>query len=184
MEQIYENVRPKLVRLSGELAPELGEMTGTQFFPHVARHARRTVNPPPETWVAFGPSRRGYKRDAHFALCISRAGIHARIIVGHESERRAEMAKRLRQCANALVASFQGTRIARYDTWDFRDLPPKRPADRAFFESLADGLAQRAGGIDAGFGWPVGDAVNLERAELLDAYRELAPLYRVVEISG
>ena len=184
MEQIYEHVRPKLMRLGSELAADLRRVTGGEFFPHVARHARRIVNPPPETWVAFGPSAQGYKRDAHFALCISRAGVHARIIVGHESERRAEIAKRLRQCASALVASFHGTRIARYDNWDFRQLPPKVPADRALFESLADRLVKRAGGIDVGFSWPVGDAVNLERAELLDAYRELAPLYRVVQISG
>src|SRR5271170_1601702 len=71
MQQIYEHVRPKLVRLGDELAPELARRLHMEFFPHVAKHARRTVNPPPETWAAFGPSPKGYKRYGYLALCIS-----------------------------------------------------------------------------------------------------------------
>ncbi len=180
MEQIYRHIRPKLIRLGGQLAPQLGTMLRAEFFPHVARHARRTVNPPPETWVAFGTSPRGYKRDAHFALCVSRFGIHARVIVAYESDRRAEMAARLRDHAAELAKSFDRTRIERYDAWDFKRMPAKVPADRALFETLSDELKKKTGGINVGFGWPVREALALDRAELLDAYRELAPLYRVV----
>src|SRR6202011_5872269 len=115
MQEIYTRVRPKLKRLGGELAPELARRLHMEFFPHVAKHARRTVNPPPETWAAFGPSPRGYKRYGYLALCISGAGLHARAVVKSEADRRPEMARGLQSHAAQLTKSLRGTKIARYD---------------------------------------------------------------------
>jgi uncharacterized protein YktB (UPF0637 family) len=180
MQQIYARVRPRLMRLGDELAPELARRLHLEFFPHVARHARRTVNPPPETWAAFGPSPRGYKRYGYLALCISGAGLHARMVVKSEAERRPEMARGLKSNSVQLAKSLRGTRVARYEKWDFNALPAEMPADDAFFTALAEGLSKKTGGIDLGFGWNVRDALRLDRAELLDAYRELEPVYRIV----
>lgn len=180
MQQIYAHVRPKLVRLGGELAPELARKLHLEFFPHVAKHARRTVNPPPETWAAFGPSPRGYKRYGYLALCISSAGLHARVVVKAEADRRPEMARALRARGAEIARSLRGTSIARYDKWDFNTLPAAAPAGGEIFVALAEALDKKTGGIDLGFGWKVRDALRLDRAELLDAYRELEPLYRTV----
>lgn len=180
MEQIYDRVRPRLLRLGDELAPELARTQHLEFFPHVAKHARRTVNPPPETWVAFGPSPRGYKRYGYLALCISAAGLHARAVVKSEADRRGEMAKRIREHTPRLVKDFKGTRLARYDKWDFAELPAGEPASASAFGAMADALEKKTGGIDVGFGWNVRDALRLDRAEVIDAFRELAPLYRIL----
>src|SRR5437867_2307697 len=72
MAAIRTQISPKLERLGAELAPELARLTDVELFPHVARHARRTVNPPDDTWVAFGPDRRGYKKAQHFKVAVSR----------------------------------------------------------------------------------------------------------------
>src|SRR5271170_6973184 len=57
MEKIYELVRPRLIRLGTELAPELSRTLNMEFLPHVATHMRlRAANAPGETWAAFGPS--------------------------------------------------------------------------------------------------------------------------------
>jgi uncharacterized protein YktB (UPF0637 family) len=180
MQQIYAHVRPKLVRLGDELAPQLARKLHLELFPHVARHARRTVNPPPETWAAFGPSPKGYKRYGYLALCISGAGLHARVVVKSEADRRAEIARGLQSHAAQLTKSLRGTKIARYDKWEFNGLPAEAPADDALFTALAEGLGKKTGGMDLGFGWSVRDALRLDRAELLDAYRELEPVYRIV----
>jgi uncharacterized protein YktB (UPF0637 family) len=180
MQQIYAHVRPKLVRLGDELAPQLARKLHLEFFPHVARHARRTVNPPPETWAAFGPSPKGYKRYGYLAVCISGAGLHARVVVKSEADRRAEIARGLQSHAAQLTKSLRGTKIARYDKWDFNALPAEAPADDELFMALAEGLGKKTGGMDLGFGWGVRDALRLDRAELLDAYRELEPVYRIV----
>ncbi len=46
------------------------------------------------------------------------------------------------------------------------------------FTALADDLEQKTGGLDLGFGWNVSEALRLDRDEMLDAFRELEPLYR------
>lgn len=180
MQQIYAHVRPRLLRLGDELAPELARKLHLEFFPHVARHARRTVNPPPETWAAFGPSPKGYKRYVYLALCISSAGLHARVVVKSEADRRPDMARALVERGAQLAHSLRGTRIARYDKWDFTTLPGGVAADGELFNTLSGALGKKTGGIDLGFGWNVREALRLDRAELLDAYRELEPLYRTL----
>ncbi len=180
MTKIYEHIRPRLVRLGIELAPELSRKLHMEFFPHVAKHMRRTVNPPDETWVAFGPSARGYKRYAYLALCISGAGIHARAVVKSEADNRPEMARLVKSKSADLGKSFRGARIQQYQNWDCQTLPDSSAAGADFFDGLGDALARKTGGIDVGFGWPVRDALKVDRAEVLDAYRELEPLYRVI----
>ena len=180
MGKIYERVRPRLLSLGDELAPALSRKLKMEFFPHVAKHARRTVNPPDETWAAFGPSAKGYKRYGYLALCISGAGVHARAVVKSEADRRPEMARKLKASAEDLARSFRGTKVERYEKWDFKRLPERTPADPQFFVETAERLEKKTGGIDLGFGWGVRDALRLDREELLDAWRELAPLYRIL----
>ena len=52
------------------------------------------------------------------------------------------------------------------------------------FTTLAATLDQRSGGADLGFGWNVRDALRLDRAELIEAFRELEPLYRIFALTG
>ena len=177
---LYEHVRPRLVKLGFELAPELSRKLHLESFPHVARHARRTVNPPAETWAAFGPSPKGYKRYGYLALCISQAGLHARAVVKSEADHRPEMGAKIRAKASELAKSFRGAKIAHYERWDFRNLPATVAAEPNFFEAIADALDHKTGVLDVGFGWKVRDALHLERAELLEAFAELEPLYRIL----
>jgi hypothetical protein len=179
MEELYAHVRPKLLRLGNELAPELARKLHLEFFPHVAKHARRTVNPPPETWCAFGPSQRGYKRYGYLALCISSIGLHARLVVKPEADNRPRIAEGIKRKAAELGRSFKGVKLGRYQGWNFQDLPEPVAGDEKLWAELADALGKKAGGIDIGFGWKTRAAVRLDRGELLDAYRELEPLYRI-----
>ena len=179
MGEIYARIRPRLIRLGDEIAPELARKLHLEVFPHVARHARHTVNPPPETWCAFGPSARGYKRFGYLALCISGAGIHARAVVKSEADNRAQMAAAIRRKAAELSRSLKGTRIGRYDGWDSVNLPAEVVASDEFWNDRALALDKKTGGLDVGFGWKARDAIWLDRGELLDAFRELEPLYRI-----
>jgi uncharacterized protein YktB (UPF0637 family) len=180
MEKIYEHIRPRLSRLGSELAPELSRNLRMEFLPHVATHMRLRAIPPNETWAAFGPSQTGYKRYAHLALCVSRAGIHARAVVKPEADKRPEMGQAIKAKSAELERSFRGTKIQQYHNWNCREMPDSRPADTDFFDALGAALAKKNGAIDVGFGWPVHDALTLDRAELVDAFRELEPLYRVL----
>jgi uncharacterized protein YktB (UPF0637 family) len=180
MQQIYAHVRPKLLRLGDQLAPALARRLHMEFFPHVAKHARRTINPPPETWAAFGPSPKGYKRFGYLALCVSQVGIHARAVVKSEADRRPEIGRLLKRRTAQLVRDYNGTALARYDKWDCREIPPEGPADAEFFSALAQNLEKKFGGIDVGIGWNVDQALQTDREEVIDAFCELEPLYRVL----
>ncbi len=178
MAQLYATVRPKLLRLGDELAPELARKLRLEFFPHVAKHARRTVNPPPETWCAFGPSAKGYKRYPYLGLCISRFGLHARVGVKSEADHRAQMSAVLAHRAAELTRALDGTMVARYDNWNFDALPTAVRADDELWQQLAGALAKKTGGIDVGVGWPIREALKVDREEVLEGFRELEPLYR------
>lgn len=72
MAAIRTRIRPKLTSIGQELAPKLSQLVDRPLYVHVAKHARRTVNPPEDTWAAFGNNPRGYKKDVHFKFAISR----------------------------------------------------------------------------------------------------------------
>jgi uncharacterized protein YktB (UPF0637 family) len=180
LEKIYERIRPRLMRLGAELTPELSRKLQMEFFPHVAKHARRTGDPPAETWMAWGPSAKGYVGHPYLALCISGAGVHARAIVTAEAENRVEMGRALKASASALEKSFRGNKIQRYEKWDFVRLPKPVRADAELFASLGAALEKKNGTIDVGFGWTWREAMGLDVNEVIDAFGELGPLYEVL----
>jgi uncharacterized protein YktB (UPF0637 family) len=90
MAAIREEVRPKLEALGAMLLPDIERLTGGDVFAHVAKHARRTVNPPDDTWVAFGPDKRGYKKHSHFKVAISRQCVRFLYEAGPEYQDKAK----------------------------------------------------------------------------------------------
>ena len=80
MSAIKTNIHPKLDALGEQFAEYLSKQTDENFFYHVAKHARRKVNPPNDTWVAFSTNKRGYKMLPHFQIGLW--GTHAFIYFG------------------------------------------------------------------------------------------------------
>ncbi|MCS1350573.1 YktB family protein [Mechercharimyces sp. CAU 1602] len=68
MEALKAEIRPKLEAIGEVITPYLSASLGAEFTPHVAKHARRSVNPPDETWVAWSTNKRGYKSLPHFQV--------------------------------------------------------------------------------------------------------------------
>ncbi|MDU4698680.1 MAG: DUF1054 domain-containing protein, partial [Paenibacillus sp.] len=92
MEAIISNIRPKLETLGTELVPFLSALCGEEMFPHVAKHARRTVNPPNDTWVAWAASKRGYKALPHFQVGMFSTHLFIIFAVIYESPNKAVFA--------------------------------------------------------------------------------------------
>ena len=90
MEAIKTRIRPKLEAVGRELLPDVTRVGGGPAFVHVAKHARRTVNPPDDTWVAFALDKRGYKKHCHFKVAVSRSGVRFLFEAGpdHASKKR------------------------------------------------------------------------------------------------
>jgi uncharacterized protein YktB (UPF0637 family) len=68
MEAIQERIQPKFQAISDDVKSDLEILAGNEMHLHIARHARRTKNPPVDTWMAFSHNKRGYKMYPHFQI--------------------------------------------------------------------------------------------------------------------
>lgn len=93
MEALISSIRPKLEELGSYFAPTLSVLTGDEMFPHVAKHARRTINPPKDTWVAFANSKRGYKMLPHFQIGLWQTHIFVWFAVIYEAPMKSAFGK-------------------------------------------------------------------------------------------
>jgi uncharacterized protein YktB (UPF0637 family) len=95
MEALKTKLQPKLEELGQFFAPTLSTLTGEEMFAHVAKHARRTKNPPIDTWVAFANNPRGYKMLPHFEIGLWGTHLFIWLAVIYESPVRKEIGQRL-----------------------------------------------------------------------------------------
>jgi len=93
MSALIEHIRPKLHMLGDRLSPVLSELCGEDIFPHVAKHARRTINPPIDTWVAFAPNKRGYKAHPHFQIGLFGSHVFVQFAIIYESDNKTVFAE-------------------------------------------------------------------------------------------
>lgn len=68
MQAIQERIQPKFQEIGQPLTNDLSVLTGNEMYLHIAKHARRTVNPPKDTWLAIAANKRGYKQHPHFQI--------------------------------------------------------------------------------------------------------------------
>lgn len=94
MEAIIGQVRPKLELLGSALSPLLAELCAEPMYPHVAKHARRSVNPPDDTWVAWSRHPRGYKGFPHFQIGLWSTHLFIQFAIIYESANKSVFAER------------------------------------------------------------------------------------------
>ncbi|GJF87231.1 YktB family protein [Staphylococcus argenteus] len=93
MEALNEYIRPQLHQLGDYFSDFFTSQTGETFYPHVAKHARRSVNPPKDTWVAFATNKRGYKMLPHFQIGMFKDQLFVMFGIMHEAKDKASRAK-------------------------------------------------------------------------------------------
>ncbi|WP_145322904.1 YktB family protein [Paenibacillus xylanexedens] len=108
MEVLIERVRPKLEVLGTELAPYLTELCGEEMYVHVAKHARRTVNPPKDTWVSWASSKRGYKALPHFEVGMFDTHIFVIFAIIYESPNKSTFAEGLERQLDEVRSTLPG----------------------------------------------------------------------------
>ncbi len=102
MDALKESVRPKLEILGQYFQPTLSSITGDEMYIHVAKHARRTVNPPKDTWVAFANNPRGYKMLPHFQIGLWNTHLFVWFAVIYEAPQKQEIAARMLKKLNKI----------------------------------------------------------------------------------
>jgi uncharacterized protein YktB (UPF0637 family) len=184
MSEIRARIRPKLETLGQRLLPEVGRAIGTEVFAHVAKHARRTVNPPEDTWVAFAPDKRGYKKHCHFKVAISRNAVRFLFEVGPEHDDKKRWAAAWKKNAPKLGPVLNRMKGLAYFQND-DEQPASLLADFSIDElgALADEtLRTRDGQFVVGRAIPSAEAARWTEAQYrtaaLGTVRALSPLYR------
>jgi len=187
MSQIRERIRPKLETIGHSLAPAIQRTTGDETFVHVAKHARRTVNPPDDTWVAFAADRRGYKKHVHFKVAVSRHCVRFLFEVGPEHEDKRRWAAAWKKSAPRIGPVLRRVKGLAWFKNEHDETPAAAlgdltPEDLA---GLADEVIRtRDGQLVLGRAVTAEEAARWTEAQYrgaaLETFRALAPLYRLL----
>lgn len=92
MEAIQKRIQPKFKEIGQPLTSDLSVLTGTEMYLHIAKHARRTVNPPKDTWLAIAANKRGYKQHPHFQVGVFDDHVFIWLAFIYELPQKAEIA--------------------------------------------------------------------------------------------
>ncbi|MFC7681633.1 YktB family protein [Paenibacillus sp. GCM10028914] len=183
MEVLIERVRPKLETLGAEIAPYISALCGEEMFVHVAKHARRTVNPPIDTWVAWAANKRGYKALPHFEVGMFESHLFIIFAIIYESPNKTTFARNLEKEISEIQLSLPK---AYYWSTDHMSPggTPHEDMDQERFDILINKLKQvKKAEVMCGLRIPREEAAKLSGDELVEKIQEtfetLLPLYRM-----
>jgi uncharacterized protein YktB (UPF0637 family) len=184
MDALKEKIRPKLESLGQHFAPALTVLTGDEMFTHVAKHARRTKNPPNDTWVAFANNSRGYKMLPHFQIGLWNTHLFIWFAVIYESPQKQTIGRELEKNIDKVMASIPKDFVWSVDhtkpaVFNHRELSKEQLL--SFFQNLQ---TVKKAEILCGYVIDRNTAVNMKPAALLnkidDVFSRLAPLYNLI----
>lgn len=183
MEALTQIVRPKFQTLGEFFSAYFSANTGDEFFPHVAKHARRTVNPPKDSWVAFAPYKRGYKALPHFQIGLWES--HLFIVVGiiYEAPQKAEMADRLLQHIN-IFDQLSENFVISGDHMSPHAIPLSEARDEQLKQLLVRLRDVKKGEFLVGRHIPAEEAIKLSSDEFMqlaeETFDDLLPIYNLM----
>ena len=186
MGEIRARIRPKLEALGKSVAPAVARSAGGEAFAHVAKHARRTVNPPDDTWVAFGPDPRGYKKHCHFKVAVSRHCTRFLFEVGPEHGDKKRWAAAWQKSAPKIGPVLRRVKGLAWFKNEHDETPAIALGDMTSdaLGDLADEIVRRRDGqLVLGRAVAAEEAARWTEAEYrtaaLETFRVLVPLYRL-----
>lgn len=175
MQLVADTIHPKLVKLGELLQPQLSRLVSHELFPHIAQHARRTVNPPEETWVAFSPDDKSYKNYVHFALCVGAIGVQARVTAKQECKDRKIFSQHVQNAVEKLKDLKGAKEMADYNRRDGEFKPAPITDWTAFLTDTARKLKETQTVVfDVGINLPLSGDLS---SHAIQALSKLAPFY-------
>lgn len=184
MNAIKEKIRPKLESLGCNYAPSLSALTGDEIFAHVAKHARRTKNPPNDTWVAFANNPRGYKMLPHFQIGLWSTHLFIWFAIINESPFKQdygkEFEKKLEKIYDIIPGNFSwSVDHTKTDTFQHRDLSKQQL--KSFFQNLQ---TMKKAEILCGLEIDRQTAVNMNTSDIEktidEVFNKLTCLYKLI----
>jgi uncharacterized protein YktB (UPF0637 family) len=183
MEALKERIRPKLESLGQYFAPTLTTLTGDEMHIHVAKHARRTINPPKDTWVAFANNPRGYKMLPHFQIGLWNTHLFIWFAVIYEAPHKQDFAVRFTKKINKIFKE-----IPKDFVWSLDHMKPESVQHGKLTKKDLQGMFERLENIKkaeilCGYEIKREDLQHLSAEEFLKqveyVFTKVAPLYKI-----
>ena len=183
MEALKATVRPKLETLGARLAPALSVQCGEEMFAHVAKHARRTINPPQDTWVAWAANKRGYKMLPHFQVGMWETHLFVWFAVIYESPVKPGFGTRLADEAETIHTLVPDSYV-----WSFDHTKPDTVSHTSMNETKIREAAERLARVKksellCGITIDKDQVLQLDEQTLLarieETFRTVQPLYNL-----
>ncbi|MFC5557914.1 YktB family protein [Ureibacillus thermophilus] len=183
MDALKTIVRPKFQALGEYFAGYFSAKTGDEFFAHIAKHARRTINPPNDSWVAFAPYKRGYKSLPHFQIGLTNTHLFIVVAIIYEVPQKSHMANRLLKALDVFKQLPDDFVISGDHTSP--DAIPLKTAFNGDLEKLLLRLRDvKKGEFLVGRHIPREQCINLSSDEFIkmaeDTFETLFPIYNVI----
>jgi len=185
MDALKETVRPKLESLGQYFAPTLSTLTGDEMFVHVAKHARRTINPPKDTWVAFANNPRGYKMLPHFQIGLWNTHLFVWFAVIYEAPQKEAIGERFQKKVNKIYKE-----IPKDFVWSLDHTKPETHKHGQITKDLLHTYFDRLQNVKkaellSGYVIDKEEVVQLGSDGLLqkinDVFIKVAPLYKIAQ---
>lgn len=179
-------LQPKLLLLGRELSGGLSRVVGRELCSQYGKLSRRRGAAPDEAFIAFCQGTKTLRGVPYLALSITRSQLHARVAVRGDSEHASNMRRAVEREAASLARKGKPFRKLRhYFGWNYEELPEVAPAtSSAFWHEVAEELAPenptRPCGADLGIAWSREEALSLAVGDVLGAFRDIAPLYKLL----
>lgn len=185
MNAIKETIRPKLEQLGNQLTPFISVLAEEEIYYHVAKHARRTVNPPKDTWVAWSTSKRGYKALPHFQVGLWSTHLFIWFAMIYEAPNKSMYGKQLVEHADAIIHQ-----IPKDFVWSVDHTKPEginhQLINKEELERISEELIRiKKSELLCGFHIDRNDPILKDSNQLLkrieDTFRHLIPLYKLAK---
>lgn len=138
MEAIEERIRPKFRAIGQLLTDELSILSGNEMFLHIAKHARRTVNAPQDTWLAIAANKRGYKQHPHFQVGLFDDHVFIWLAFIYELPNKTEIAKTFLKNLKPIKAAIPADYVVSLDHMKKESTPIKEIALKDALERFHD----------------------------------------------
>ncbi|QKS71567.1 DUF1054 domain-containing protein [Paenalkalicoccus suaedae] len=182
MEALKEEVRPKLEGLGEHFKGFLTEATGQDMYYHVAKHARRKVNPPNDTWVAFCNNNRGYKKLPHFQIGLFGSHVFVWFAVIYESPVKGELGQAFlrdqEEIAKQIPTSFVWSEDHMKPTVMPHSSMEQEDLERLFTRLSTIKKAEMLCGMTFDYNDPILKDGNAFISKVEDVFSTLMPMYK------
>lgn len=183
MEAIQTRIQPKFQEIGAELTEDLSLKLSNEMYLHIAKHARRTVNPPKDTWLAICDNKRGYKKHPHFQVGLFDDHLFIWLALIYELPNKQNIAKaflenydQIKELPDDFVVSLDHMNKASIPLPDLEE----EHLQRFYNVKKAEFLI--------GKHYEMNDPIIKDGNKLVDAikaiYEELIPLYKLAKLNG